>query len=484
MRRVALIAVAFAIAACGGGGGDTTHSTSASATQAKRPAAPADAGPAPRLSASHPCPRAPGFTCSSLAVALDHSGATPGELRLPVAVADNAAAPKGVLIALTGGPGQGGVDFVPRSRTRMRALLHDYRLVMLDQRGTGALALRCPALQRAVGTSDLTVPPPGSVEACARALGPQRRFYSTADTVADLEALRVALGADKLTLDGVSYGTFVAERYAIAHPDRVARLVLDSVVPAAGLDGLEVDGMHETARVLRAVCRAQHCPGDPAADLAAVVRARHDGPELDDTLVALSVGAPSFPGVLAALREARAGRPAHLERLVRIVRRAQRAPAQLLSQGLHAATLCADTRSPWGGAGAPLAGRKAALERAAARTDPAPYDRATVVGNGYAQLCLRWPPTPAPPAPRTGDLPPVPTLLLAGDRDLSTPLPWAREQAAHAPQGRLVVVARRGPFGPVAGAGRRGPARRAALPPGRLTAERRSSPVHAALGGP
>ena len=59
--------------------------------------------------------------------------------------------------------------------------------------------------------------------------------------MADLEALRVALGADKLTLDGVSYGTFVAERYAMAHPDRVARLVLDSVVPAAGLDGLEVD---------------------------------------------------------------------------------------------------------------------------------------------------------------------------------------------------------------------------------------------------
>jgi pimeloyl-ACP methyl ester carboxylesterase len=442
MRRVALIAVALAIAACGSGSGgsDTARSTS-SAAKANQPSPPA--GPAPRLTVSHPCDNAKGFTCSTLLVPLDHSGRTPGDLRLAVAAGDNADAPKGVLVALTGGPGQGGVDFVPRSRVRMRALLHDYRLVMFDQRGTGAAALRCPALQRAVGTSDLTVPPPGSVEACARTLGPNRRFYSTADTVADLEALRVALGANKLTLDGVSYGTFVAERYSIAHPDRVAKLVLDSVVPAAGLDGLEVDGMHETARVLRAVCRAQHCPGDPAADLAAVVRARHtgaSGPAIDDTLVALSVGAPSFPGVTAALREARAGHPQHLERLVRVVRRAQRAPAQVLSQGLHAATLCADTRSPWGGAGAPLAGRTAALERAAARTDPAPYDRATVVGNGYAQQCLRWPPTPAPAAPRTGDLPPVPTLLLAGDRDLSTPLPWAREQAAHTPQGRLVIV--------------------------------------------
>ena len=96
---------------------------------------------------------------------------------------------------------------------------------------------------------------------------------------------------------------------------------------------------------------------------------------------------------------------------MRVVRRAQRAPAQVLSQGLHAATLCADTKSPWGGAGAPLAGRDAALRKRGGQDGPAPYDRATVVGNGYAQLCLRWPPTPAPAAPRTGDLPPVPTLL-------------------------------------------------------------------------
>jgi pimeloyl-ACP methyl ester carboxylesterase len=443
VRRAAVIAVAVAVAvtACGGGGkgghGDAARST----TTAARPAPPA--APAPRLAAAHPCPDAPGFTCSSLVVPLDHAGRMPGQLLLPVAVADDADAPKGVLVALTGGPGQGGVAFIPRARQRMRPLLGAYRLVMLDQRGTGAGALRCPALQRAMGTSDLTVPPRGTVEACAQTLGARRRFYSTADTVADLEALRVAVRADKLTLDGVSYGTFVAERYAIAHPDHVARLVLDSVVPAAGLDSLEVDGMRESARVLRLVCRVQRCPGDPAADLAAVVRARHDGvggPEIDDTLVAMSVGAPDFPGVLAALREARAGHPGHLQRIVRAVRRAQRAPAVLLSQGLHAATLCADLRAPWGPPSTPLAGREAALRRAAARTDPAPYDHATVIGNGFAQTCLRWPPTPAPPPPRSGDLPPVPTLLLAGDRDLSTPLPWAREQAAHTPQGRLVVV--------------------------------------------
>jgi pimeloyl-ACP methyl ester carboxylesterase len=156
--------------------------------------------------------------------------------------------------------------------------------------------------------------------------------------------------------------------------------------------------------------------------------------------VAMSVGAPTFPGVPAALRAARRGSPRALERLVRAVRRAQRAPAGVLSQGLHAATACADLHTPWGGAAAPLAGREDALRRAAARVDPAPFDRATVTGNGLVLTCLWWPPTPAPPAPRTGDLPPVPTLLLAGDHDLSTPLPWAREQAAHTPNGRLLVV--------------------------------------------
>jgi pimeloyl-ACP methyl ester carboxylesterase len=73
-----------------------------------------------------------------------------------------------------------------------------------------------------------------------------------------------------------------------------------------------------------------------------------------------------------------------------------------------------------------------------------PFDRATALGTGDTQNCLEWPPT-RPPALSYGDpqatLPRVPVLMLAGDRDLSTPLAWAREEAAKAPDGRLVVVA-------------------------------------------
>ncbi|HEX4246393.1 MAG TPA: alpha/beta hydrolase, partial [Pseudonocardia sp.] len=89
--------------------------------------------------------------------------------------------------------------------------------------------------------------PPGAVTACARDLGADRRFYSTASTVADLDTLRAALGVATVSLDGASYGTFVAERYAMTYPDRVPR-VLDSVVPHDGLDPMELDelsaGLH------------------------------------------------------------------------------------------------------------------------------------------------------------------------------------------------------------------------------------------------
>jgi len=392
-----------------------------------------------------PCPGMPGFRCGSLSVRLDPSGSAPGRLSLRVAMSDIASAPRGVLVFLTGGPGQPGVPFAPRLAGRLGPALHGYRLVMFDRRGTGAGALACPALQRQMGASDLTVPSPAAVRSCAAAIGPDRRFFATADTVADIEALRAALGVPRITLDGVSYGSYVAEQFALAHPGEVSRLVLDSVVPSWNVDPLQLVNMQRTATVLREACAAQDCGSDPASDLAAVVRRYHDGPALLDMLVALSVGDPSFPGVPAALHAAAAGRPGALNALIARVHAADAATAGELSQGLHASTLCADMPMPWGGPDTPLAARPAALARAVARLTTAqvwPFDRDTAAGNGFIRTCLYWPPAPAPAAaaaPRT-ELPSVPVLLLAGGHDLSTPLAGARAQAALAPDGHLLVV--------------------------------------------
>jgi hypothetical protein len=184
---------------------------------------------------------------------------------------------------------------------------------------------------------------------------------------------------------------------------------------------------------------------DPAADLAAVIGRLHDGPALLHALVSESVGAPDYQGVIDDLHAARAGRPAPLEAWQAAVRRAEAIPAPILSQGLHESSLCLELAPPWDPA-APAAQRAATLSTLAAATrskDLYPFDRATATGNGLAQACLDWPPT-QPPALGQGSptqpLPPVPVLLLSGDRDLSTPRAWALAEAAMAPDGRLLEV--------------------------------------------
>ena len=400
------------------------------------------AAAAPRLEGAHACPDAEGFTCSTLVVPLDHSGRVPGTLRLAVAASTHAHAPRGVLLFLAGGPGQPAVPFVGRIAERLSAVTSEYRLVVLDQRGTGAGALVCPALQRAMGSSDLRPPPVAAVRACGASIGPKRQFFGTDDVVADLDLLRRALGASRWSLDGVSYGSFVAERYALAHPRHVARLVLDSVVPHAGVDALGATQMQAVGRVLRDVCG-----GSCVADLAAVVRAGHDGPTLLDRLTLLSIVDPTFEqqfDVPELLHEAAHGNTAALQRFVATTAGWGDASAAELSQGLHASALCSDWRFPWGDSASAPAGRDAPLARAVLRLTAAelgPFDRATASGNGIVRQCLPWPATaPTPEPPRGSRLPPVPTLLLAGTHDLSTPLEWARREAALAPRGRLVVV--------------------------------------------
>jgi pimeloyl-ACP methyl ester carboxylesterase len=384
--------------------------------------------PASRASAPlrmKPCDVAPHARCATLRAALDP--ARPGGRPLSLRVAAVGDPQRPVLLSLTGGPGQPGIPFLRRTRSLLGALADRFYIVMIDQRGTGAAALRCPALQRAMGTSDLTVPPASAVRACARRLGPRRAFYTTTQVVADLEALRRALQARRMWIMGVSYGTYVAERYALAHPRNVAGLVLASVVPQTGVDATLQDNLRATARVLRAACR--RCPTDPARDLHRALRRGANGPAVLDALTALSIAEPDFPGVPATLHRAAAGDRRRLDRLVAATRRAQAAPATVLSQGLHAATLCADSRLPWAaGASHPTDERVW------------PFDAATAAHNGLIELCRHWPPTEAPKAALNRLLPPVPTLLLEGAADLSTTVSWMRQEARWTPNATIRVL--------------------------------------------
>ena len=361
--------LAAVLLGCGGGGHSAT------------PGSPASHAGAPlRLS---PCNVAPQARCGTLRVAL--APAHPGGRQLGLRVAAVGDPGKPVLLALAGGPGQPGTPFLGRTRSRLGAVADRFRLVVIDQRGTGAGALRCPALQRAMGTSDLTVAPAPAVRDCARRLGPSRALYTTTQVVADLEALRRALQAARMWIMGASYGTYVAERYALAHPRNVAGLVLASVVPQTGVDATLQDNLRAAGRVLRAAC--ERCSTDPARDL----------------------------------HRAAAGDRSGLDRLVAATRRAQAAPASVLSQGLHAATLCAEL----------------APRRTARRVWP--FDAATAAHNGINQLCRNWPPT-EPPAGLDRRLPAVPTLLLEGAADLSTNVAWMRQEARWIPHPTIRVL--------------------------------------------
>ena len=52
----------------------------------------------------------------------------------------------------------------------------------------------------------------------------------TANVARDLDRLRVALGDEKLTYLGYSYGTVIGAAYAEAYPDKVRAMILDGAV--------------------------------------------------------------------------------------------------------------------------------------------------------------------------------------------------------------------------------------------------------------
>src|ERR1700691_5351011 len=204
-----------------------------------------------------PCGDTNNFACGHLTVPLDPTGATPGTItlairrhRAPVGEARTA------IIALAGGPGQAALPFAEAFAELLGPIASTRDLIVFDQRGIGLSdplschAFEVPSLYHSLGSL---------IEACGDQLGPDRSFYTTADTVADIEAIRQAGGYEKLVLYGTSYGTKVAERYAQEYPSHVEALVLDSVVPTSGRDAFEEPTFTAVSRVLRQLCAEEVC---------------------------------------------------------------------------------------------------------------------------------------------------------------------------------------------------------------------------------
>jgi len=143
-----------------------------------------------------------------------------------------------------GGPGGSGIGTAKRERFPLFMAMRQFGdVIALDQRGTGA-SDDTPVCEPKSAPSDskemtdeayATAYRAAALECAAfwKAKGIDLRGYTTVESARDLDALRVHLGAEKISLWGISYGTHLALAAIKRMDDRLDRVVLAS---AEGLD--------------------------------------------------------------------------------------------------------------------------------------------------------------------------------------------------------------------------------------------------------
>jgi pimeloyl-ACP methyl ester carboxylesterase len=422
-----------------------------------------------------PCADNQGFGCTTVTVPLDYSGQLPGAIGLKVERLQAGAAPSSeAVLALAGGPGQAALPLAGFIAKALAPALAGRDLVVFDQRGTGESdPLSCPALATPAGAAG--VASIGKLfERCALQLGPARADYTTQDSVQDIDAVRQALGYEKLVLYGVSYGTKVALEYAARYPQHVSELVLDSVEPTDGPDPFQLATLQAIRPVLAELCSQGACNGITATPLADIARlaARlrshplsgfvYDGSggrhrvtaSESDLLGILEAGDlnPALRALLpAAVRSALSGDASPLLRLNLLAEGLiptvpGSSPPGEATEGvddtLNTTTICEEAPFPWGRSD-PLSARPAeasAALKALPGYDFYPFDANIALEDGTIPGCEDWPNAAPPPPPTISALPNVPTLILSGEQDLRTPTTNARQVAAMIPDAQLLTV--------------------------------------------
>ncbi len=388
--------------------------------------------------------------CGTVDVALDPRDPGRGTIALRVVIlpaTDQVERPP--LYALAGGPGQAATEAFSALLPALAPVRERREIVLVDMRGTGgSMAMACPAptdpqaLLRA--TPDLA-----RLRACLDTLPLAPRDVTTARLVDDLEAVRAALGHDRIALMGASYGTRLALAYMAAHDQRVDAAILDGVAPPQmvlfqdfAADAQAAWDAHARACAQRPACAAAFpdVRGDLDRALARLDRGPVDvtlthprtGQSHDLTLgramVATAVRGLLYATDLAPLlpytvHQAAEGRWQPLVGQALVL---AEGAAGSLSEGMMLSIVCAEDVPR--------------LDLARARDDARDTFLGATVIDMMAPLCAHWPAAPLPPGAGEPVTSAVPTLLLSGARDPVTPPRWAELAARTLPRGRALVA--------------------------------------------
>ena len=351
---------------------------------------------------------------------------------------------------LAGGPGQSAVDTFPGLNPVFKEVRKQRDVILVDQRGTGkSNLLSCAAPE---GGDDAFDPSPEAMQAqaatCAAELSKKAdlRHYTTTDAVADLDAVRQAIGAEQVNLVGVSYGTRVAQQYAMRHPAATRSIVLDSPVPnKLGLGNIFARNLDDALALQFALCsKDAACKdklGDPRAELDVLLnrlranpvqlqyRDASSGEMKQGTLRAETVAGlvrmyaymPLASGLLPKLiHEANAGR---YESLMALSKMMSGDMEQAMAMGMQLSVVCSED-----------------ADSMVARAE----DAKTVLGNlmpsGMAAMCKAWPKGKVPADFNQPLATKVPALVLAGEFDPVTPPRYGEEIVKSLANGRLFVL--------------------------------------------
>lgn len=336
------------------------------------------------------------------------------------------------IVFFAGGPGQSAISLAPTVAGLLARFGNRRDLVLIDQRGTGRSApLLCDRADPLAPLSEQFDPerPVARLRECLKALARKPhgdlRHYTTVNATGDVEAVRVALGAERINLVGMSYGTRAALDYLRQHPQRVRSVVIDGVAPPDQV--LPMSSSVDTQVAFDAMLKS--CDDDPACRARlAPVRTRWDAmlanlprtvtlphpvtglPESftlhADTLrtaVRWPLYAPVHASALpTALEEAAQGRFQALMALASAL--GSNSSKQRTYEGMHFAVMCAED-----------------MPRVAGSNEKAGRDFGDSFVRMYREVCKDLPASKVPAAFYDVPVSPAAVLVLSGGLDPVTP---------------------------------------------------------------